>query len=82
MYADINGTRYALDGIITQGAVKLVFSDTPIEDVDLLAVDMPDAFRVYSSGEMIYEFCGFTRAVDLRKNPANRQVLLTLERGE
>lgn len=82
MYADINGTHYALDGIITQGAVKLIFSDTPIEDVDALAVDMPGKLCIYSSGEMIYEFDGYTKAVELRKNPSNSQVLLTLERGD
>ena len=81
MYAEIKGERYALDSVITRKAVNLVFSDTPIDTVDEIACNLPDTILVYSDGELIYEFTGFTRAVRLEKNVSNKKVLLGLERG-
>ena len=72
MYVELGGQRYALDGVLTQGRLALLFADTPVEDVDALACALPDA--------LLYEFQGFTQAVELRKNPASRQVLLRLRR--
>lgn len=81
MYAEINGERYALDSVTTRKGLQLIFSDTPIDTVDEIACNLPDAILVYSGGELIYEFTGFTRAVRLEKNVSNKQVLLGLERS-
>lgn len=83
MYVELGGQRYALDSVLTQGGLALLFADTPVEDVDALACALPDALRVYDArtGELLWEFAGYTRAVELRKNPARAQVLLRLERG-
>lgn len=82
MYVELNGQRYALDGVLTHNGVGLLFADTPVEDVDALACALPDVLRIYAagSGALLYEFQGFTQAVELRKNPASRQVLLRLRR--
>lgn len=50
--------------------------------MDALACALPDVLRIYAagSGALLYEFQGFTQAVELRKNPASRQVLLRLRR--
>ena len=81
MYAEINGERYALDSVTTRKGLQLIFSDTPIDTVDELSGNLPDTIRIYSDGELIYEFAGFTRAVRLEKNVSNKQVLLGLERS-
>lgn len=83
MYVELNGQRYALDGLLTHDGVGLLFADTPIGEVDRLACALPDTLRVYDArtGELLWEFAGYTRAVELRKNPARAQVLLRLERG-
>ena len=83
MYVELNGQRYALDGVLTHNGVELLFADTPVEDVDRLACALPEVLRVYDArtGELLWEFAGYTRAVELRKNPARAQVLLRLERG-
>ena len=82
MYVELGGQRYALDSVLTQGGLALLFADTPVEDVDAPACALPDALRscAAGSGALLYEFQGFTQAVELRKNPASRQVLLRLRR--
>lgn len=82
MYVELGGQRYALDSVLTQGGLALLFADTPVEDVDALACALPDVLRIYAagSGALLYEFQGFMQAVELRKNPASRQVLLRLRR--
>lgn len=82
MYVELGGQRYALDSVLTQGGLALLFADTPVEDVDALACALPDVLRIYAagSGALLYEFQGFKQAVELRKNPASRQVLLRLRR--
>lgn len=81
MYAEINGERYALDSVTTRKGLQLIFSDTPIDAVDEISGNLPETIRIYSDGELIYEFAGFTRAVRLEKNVSNKQVLLGLERS-
>lgn len=82
MYVELGGQRYALDSVLTQGGLALLFADTPVEDVDALACALPEVLRVYDArtGELLWEFAGYTRAVELRKNPARAQVLLRLRR--
>lgn len=83
MYVELNGQRYALDGVLTHNGVGLLFADTPVEDVDRLACALPEVLRVYDArtDALLWTFEGYTRAVELRKNPARAQVLLRLERG-
>lgn len=83
MYVELNGQRYALDGVLPYDGVGLLFADTPVADVDRLACALLDTLRVYDArtGELLWEFAGYTRAVELRKNPARAQALLRLERG-
>ena len=63
MYVELGGQRYALDSVLTQGGLALLFADTPVEDVDALACALPDVLRIYAagSGALLYEFQGFTR---------------------
>ena len=61
--------------------LQLIFSDTPIDAVDEISGNLPEIIRIYSDGELIYEFAGFTRAVRLEKNVSNKQVLLWMERS-
>ena len=58
MYVELGGQRYALDSVLTQGGLALLFADTPVEDVDALACALPDALRIYAagSGALLYEF--------------------------
>lgn len=83
MYVELNGQRCALDGVLPYDGVGLLFADTPVADVDRLACALPDTLRVYDArtDALLWEFAGYTRAVELRKNPARAQVLLRLERG-
>ena len=82
MYIELSGQRYALDGLLTHDGVGLLFTDTPIDEVDRLACALPDTLRVYDArtGEILWEFAGYTRAVELRKNPARPQVFLQLQK--
>lgn len=82
MYIELSGQRYALDGLLTHDGVGLLFADTPIGEVDRLACALPDTLRVYDArtGETLWEFAGYTRAVELHKNPARPQVLLQLQK--
>ena len=50
MYVELGGQRYALDSVLTQGGLALLFADTPVEDVDALACALPDALRIYAAG--------------------------------
>lgn len=80
MYARIREEKYPIDNVLTEdGRVKLVFSDLPIDEVDVLAVKMPEELAVCTdNGSEIYVFHGYTVATELRKNPSNQQVMLTL----
>ena len=84
MYAEINGERYALDSVIAENGVSLVFSDTPIDEVDRIALRLPENLLIRSAngGVILYEFEGYTVATSIHKNPANKQVLLSLRRPE
>lgn len=80
MYAEINGTIYPIDGVILADTLRILFADTPIEDVDNAALHLPEALTIHQENgpDLIYD--GYTWPVSIQKNLSNQQVMLEIER--
>lgn len=82
MFAEISGEVFPLDNVIAEEELRLVFSDTPVEDVDRVALRLPESLCVKQEGGAELWFYGFTRAVRIEKNLSNEQVLLVVRKEE
>lgn len=79
MYAQVNGRKYAVADVETSRGVRLVFPDTPVEDVDALAAAMPAQFGVYTDQDnIIFDIRGFTIATLIEKSVQTGAVTLHL----
>ena len=83
MYVELGGQRYALDSVLTQGGLALLFADTPVEDVDALACALPQEIVIREAGTdtVLWVFRGY-EAAELRYWPDTGRVVLTLRRRE
>lgn len=82
MYAEISGKVYPVDNVIaTDDELRIVFTDTPIEDVDRAAMHLPDCISIHQRDSHTLEYHGFTSAVSIQKNPSNQQTMLVLREG-
>ena len=83
MYVELGGQRYALDSVLTQGGLALLFADTPVEDVDALACALPQEIVIREPGTdaALWVFRGY-EAAELRYWPGTGRVVLTLRRRE
>lgn len=82
MFTEISGEVFPLDNIIAEEELRLVFSDTPVEDVDRVALCLPESLCVKQESGAELWFYGFTRAVRIEKNLSNEQVLLVVRKEE
>lgn len=80
LYAEIGGTVYLIDDVIGCGELRIVFADTPIEDVDRAALHLPETPVIHQAcgPDLVYD--GYTRPVSIQKNLSNQQVMLVLRR--
>lgn len=82
MYADIGGKIYPIDNVIAaDDELRIVFTDTPIEDVDRAALHLSDRISIYQRDGPTLEYYGYTSAVSIQKNPSNQQTMLVLREG-
>lgn len=83
MYVELNGQRYALDGVLTHNGVGLLFADTPVEDAAALARTLPQEITIREAGTdtVLWVFRGY-EAAELRYWPDTGRVVLTLRRRE
>ena len=83
MYVELNGQRYALDGVLTHNGVGLLFADTPVEDAAALARTLPQEVTIREAGTdaVLWVFRGY-EAAELRYWPDTGRVVLTLRRRE
>lgn len=82
MYAEIGGKIYSIDNVIAaDDELRIVFTDTPIEDVDRAAMHLPDCISIHQRDGPTLEYHGFTSAVSIQKNPSNQQTMLVLREG-
>jgi hypothetical protein len=82
MYTEIGGKIYPVDNVIAaDDELRIVFSDTPIEDVDRAAMHLPDRISIHQRDGPPLEYRGYTSAVSIQKNPSNQQTMLVLREG-
>ena len=83
MYVELGGQRYALDSVLTQGGLALLFADTPVEDAAALARTLPQEIVIREAGTdtVLWVFRGY-EAAELRYWPDTGRVVLTLRRRE
>lgn len=82
MYAEIGEKIYSIDNVIAaDDELRIVFTDTPIEDIDQAALHLPDRISIHQRAGPTLEYHGYTSAVSIQKNLSNQQTMLVLREG-
>ena len=82
MYAEIGGKIFPIDNVIAaDDELRIVFTDTPIEDIDRAALHLPDCISIHQRDGPTLEYHGYTSAVSIQKIPSNQQTILVLWEG-
>lgn len=82
MYAEIGEKIYSIDNVIAaDDELRIVFTDTPTEDIDQAALHLPDRISIHQRDGPTLEYHGYTSAVSIQKNLSNQQTMLVLREG-